>query len=55
MQPNDLETQKFELHKSQYNLQKIQVLLSMVLIFFIIKNSMKKENLPDSIIEDEEE
>ena len=50
-----IDLERFKIHKRQLHLQYIQVILSTVLVFFIIKSSMKKQNLPDSFIEDDED
>lgn len=51
---NSLEDQKLQISKTQLRLQIFQVILSSVLVYYIIKNSVKGQNLPDSIIEEEE-
>lgn len=51
---NSLEDQKLQISKTQLRLQIFQVILSSVLVYYIIKNSVKGQNLPDSIIEQEE-
>jgi hypothetical protein len=38
-----LEQSKFAIQKTQLGLQVVQVILSSVLIFFIVRNSLKKE------------
>jgi hypothetical protein len=55
MEPNSMEVERFKLHQTQLKLQILQVVLSTILVYFIVKNSMTKQNLPDSIIEDEED
>lgn len=46
---------KLQISETQLRLQKVQVILSFILVIFIIKNSIKGQNLPDSIIEEEED
>ena len=55
MEPQNIELERYKMHQTQLKLQVVQVILSTILIYFIIKNSMKKQNLPDTFIEDEEE
>lgn len=52
---NSSNDRKLQISETQLKLQKVQVILSFVLVFFIIKNSIKGQNLPDAIIEEEED
>lgn len=52
---NSVEDQKLQISKTQLRLQIFQVILSSILVYFIVKNSIKGQNLPDAIIEEEEE
>jgi hypothetical protein len=55
MEPNNIDVERFKISQTQLKLQILQVVLSTILVYFIVKNSMTKQNLPDSIIEDEED
>jgi hypothetical protein len=52
---NSVEDQKLQISRTQLRLQIVQVILSTVLVYFIVKNSIKGQNLPDAIIEEEED
>lgn len=55
METQNIELERYKMHQTQLRLQFVQVFLSSILLYFIVKNSMKKQNLPDTFIEDEEE
>ena len=46
---------KLQINEIQLRLQVFQVILSSILVYYIVKNSMKKQNLPDSFVDMEEE